>query len=389
MTRGFRQWGMLEFAAVKTDAADHRDLLLQQGKRICPVYEHLNRAYDALLGIEAMVGNLSRHEQAAQQQVAYTEPRKLFDSLGWARYSLGFVNYQRNELDAARLSFERLIDMRYLTHAAAAAQGYYGLALTYQALGNREKAGETRQEAMGWAAESGNPYLILEAYSFGARLALLQGGVPDPTPWAGLLGDEIPVMMLLQVPHLTFAQALLAEGTGAALQNAEELLMKLEQVARATHNTWRLMEITAMQAVLKEAQGERQAAWDMLVPVLAWAKPYGYIRLFTDLGPRMADLLKSLYVKGSEAAYKARILAAVPKIGHLSNISVDLTKRELEVLGLMSQGLSNKEIAAQLFLSTGSVKQYAHRIYQKLRVSNRREAVRRATDLRILAVPKD
>jgi LuxR family maltose regulon positive regulatory protein len=53
----------------------------------------------------------------------------------------------------------------------------------------------------------------------------------------------------------------------------------------------------------------------------------------------------------------------------------------------MSQGLSNKEIAAQLYLSIGSVKQYAHRIYQKLKVPNRREAVRRAIDLRILAAP--
>ncbi|KPK12204.1 MAG: hypothetical protein AMJ56_05180 [Anaerolineae bacterium SG8_19] len=346
-----------------------------------------HRAYDALLGVEAMSGDLSRHEQAAQQQVAYTEPRKLFVSLGWARYSIGFVNYQRNELDAARLSFEQLIDMRYLTHAVAAAQGYYGLALTYQALGNSKKTREIGREAMAWAVESANPFLVLEAYSFGDRLALLQGKVPEPTQWASPLGDEIPVMMLLQAPHMTFAQVLLAEGTEAALQDAEELLMRLEQAAKATHNTWRTMEITAMQAILKEAQGERQEALDLLGQVLVWAQPYEYIRLFTDLGPRMADLLKILYSQGNEAAYSAQILAAFPGDFHSPDIGVELTRRELEVLGLMSQGLSNKEIAAQLYLSIGSVKQYTHRIYQKLAVPNRREAVRRATDLRILAAP--
>ena len=348
-----------------------------------------HRAYDALLAIEVMAGNLSRHEQAARQQVAYTEPRKLFTSLGWARNSLGFINYQRNELDAARLSFEQLIDMRYLTHATAAAQGYYGLALTYQALGNHKKAREIRQEAMAWAVENGNPYLVLEAYSFGDRLALLQGEVPEPTQWAGPLGDEIPVMMLLQIPHLTLAQVLLAKGTEADLQDAEALLLNLEQAAKATHNTWRVMEITAMQAVLKEAQGERQAALDLLAPVLAWAQPFGYIRLFTDLGARMADLIENLYTQGSEADYTARLLVAFTDSGYSSNIGLDLTKRELEVLELMDQGLSNKEIAAQLILSVGSVKQYGHRIFQKLSVSNRREAVKRANDLRILPPTKN
>jgi LuxR family maltose regulon positive regulatory protein len=61
-----------------------------------------------------------------------------------------------------------------------------------------------------------------------------------------------------------------------------------------------------------------------------------------------------------------------------------LTNRELEVLDLLAQRLSNKEIAAKLFISTTTVKGHLQNIYGKLNVSKRREAIDRAVALGIL-----
>ncbi|MEM7117627.1 MAG: tetratricopeptide repeat protein [Chloroflexota bacterium] len=61
-----------------------------------------------------------------------------------------------------------------------------------------------------------------------------------------------------------------------------------------------------------------------------------------------------------------------------------LTARELEVLGLMANGRSNPEIAAQLIISVGTVKAYTNKIFSKLGVRNRVEAVTRARELAIL-----
>lgn len=61
-----------------------------------------------------------------------------------------------------------------------------------------------------------------------------------------------------------------------------------------------------------------------------------------------------------------------------------LTARELEVLGLMANGRSNPEIAAELILSVGTVKAYSNKIFSKLGVRNRVEAVTRAQELQIL-----
>jgi len=61
-----------------------------------------------------------------------------------------------------------------------------------------------------------------------------------------------------------------------------------------------------------------------------------------------------------------------------------LTERELEVLGLLAQRLSNKEIAHELSISPMTVKRHTINIYQKLLVQSRREAVATASALGIL-----
>ena len=61
-----------------------------------------------------------------------------------------------------------------------------------------------------------------------------------------------------------------------------------------------------------------------------------------------------------------------------------LTDRELEILRLIADGLSNREIAQELYLATSTVKWYNHQIYSKLQVGNRKEARGRAHALRLL-----
>jgi len=61
-----------------------------------------------------------------------------------------------------------------------------------------------------------------------------------------------------------------------------------------------------------------------------------------------------------------------------------LSNRELDVLDLLAQRLSNKEIAEKLFLSTTTVKGHMQNIYGKLNVKKRREAVEKARVLGML-----
>ena len=73
-----------------------------------------------------------------------------------------------------------------------------------------------------------------------------------------------------------------------------------------------------------------------------------------------------------------------PVLREAGELIEPLTGRELEVLELLAQRLTYKEIGAQLFIAAGTVNGHAVRIYSKLQVHNRRLAVAKARSLGIL-----
>jgi DNA-binding NarL/FixJ family response regulator len=88
----------------------------------------------------------------------------------------------------------------------------------------------------------------------------------------------------------------------------------------------------------------------------------------------IADALKELYAGGSPmSAHIARKLVNVFR--QQKNELTVLSTRENEILQLLAQGLLYKEIADQLSITTGTVSQHIHNIYEKLHVQNRTEAI--------------
>jgi len=63
---------------------------------------------------------------------------------------------------------------------------------------------------------------------------------------------------------------------------------------------------------------------------------------------------------------------------------LELSKRELEVLGLLAQGHSNQEIAAKLFVSLSTVKTHNQHLFEKLDVKRRIQAVEKAKSLNLI-----
>ena len=74
-----------------------------------------------------------------------------------------------------------------------------------------------------------------------------------------------------------------------------------------------------------------------------------------------------------------------PVSRHVSPLLEPLSDREQAILRYLPTALSNREIAAELFVTTNTVKTHLRSIYRKLDVARRREAVERARDLRLLS----
>jgi len=81
----------------------------------------------------------------------------------------------------------------------------------------------------------------------------------------------------------------------------------------------------------------------------------------------------------TEIAFLEKLPEANP-----NSLNPGISNRELEVLHLMAEGLSNQEIADRLFVSLNTIKTHSSNVYAKLEVKRRTQAIQKAKDLKII-----
>ena len=143
------------------------------------------------------------------------------------------------------------------------------------------------------------------------------------------------------------------------------------------------IEFQALQAAAMHGQGKTREALVLLQRALSRAEREGHVRVFVDVGPPMADLLRRALSQGITAGYAGELLQAFDVEPETRPTDL-LSERELEVLQLVASGLSNRGIAEQLTITVGTAKRHVSNIYAKLGVHSRVQATARARELDLL-----
>jgi LuxR family transcriptional regulator, maltose regulon positive regulatory protein len=313
-------------------------------------------------------------------------------SIAWSQFAEGWLCYQRNELEAAQDSFRRFAGISWAAHGRALVDGYTGLVLTALARGQRNEAWAHVNALSERLLERGMLALVNVARSLAQRVALA-GGSPASLDWrpdAGAVPGD-----LWEQPVLTQVRTLLAAGSPADLAQAAELLADSRAQALARYSNRRLIEVGGLQALVLCGQGHEAAALAALQEAVERAAPGGALRLLVDCGPGLIGMLQTLQATGVAPRYIQNVLVAfgspapapavpltqpgawMPAVRQETPAEV-LTNREIDVLTLLAERLSDKEIAARLVLSPVTVKKHTQRIYGKLGVHSRRAAVAQA-----------
>jgi LuxR family maltose regulon positive regulatory protein len=233
------------------------------------------------------------------------------------------------------------------------------------------------------------------------RVWVGQGRLAEAMAWAserGLAVDD-DLNYLSEIEHITLARLLIAryksEQEVYHITGAMGLLERHLQAAEAGGRTGSVIEILVLQALAHEAQGDITRALVPLERALTLAEPEGYVRIFVDEGSPMAQLLREAAAQGMMPDYTGKLLAVFeveaqkhedksylpPAVSSSQPLIEPLSQRELEVLQLIAQGLSNREISERLFLALSTVKGHNRIIFGKLQVQRRTEAVARAREL--------
>ena len=111
--------------------------------------------------------------------------------------------------------------------------------------------------------------------------------------------------------------------------------------------------------------------------------------MVVDEGAPMLELLRHARSQGNAPGYVTKLLSAtsatsVTKGSTAQPLIEPLSERELQVLRLVAAGKSNREIADELVLATGTVKKHLSNIFGKLNVQSRTQCVARARELNLL-----
>ena len=342
--------------------------------------------------------DLTAAERYAQRLLDIGKQHHLLASRGWGYLFLGSVHYWRNELSEAADHFGALVERPYGANSLATIQGHCGLAVTYMRQARADDATEVLEAAFAQAEETGGVVHLRHVQALEAYLSLLQGRKAAAAAWADQNADTLPFlpMYFMEIPTLTWVRIRIAEGRQASMTQAAAALADLHRYVAETHNTVRLIDVLALDSILHSAQRDRPAALSLLQQAVALAEPAGIVRPFVDLGPDMAALLHEAAKDVSGSDYARRLLAvfpdqgvqgatrAVAAQGQPESMIEPLTDREMDVLELLGQRLSDKEIAQLLVVSPVTVKTHLRHLFAKLQVNTRRAAVARARSLGLL-----
>ncbi|MFK7695132.1 LuxR C-terminal-related transcriptional regulator [Paenibacillus sp. HJGM_3] len=302
-----------------------------------------------------------------------------------AHLGLARVLYEWNELDAALQHGEQAVELaKQLEHTDRVVAGEVFLARLKLAHGEASGAAAILDKAEHYARRHNYSHQLPRIAAAQVLVLLRQGDVTAAARLA-YKHEELP---------LSQARVHLAKGDTAA---AVAVLARAREQAEANLLEDERLKLMVVQAVALHAHGEALKAGQVVADALTMAEPGGFIRIFVDEGMPMRSVLEEAAASTAMPEYVGKLIAeweseepsslaqSDPSLSRPAAPLIEpLSARELEVLRLIAEGLSNHEIGERLYIALTTVKGHNRIIFDKLQVKRRTEAVARAREWGLL-----
>jgi len=213
------------------------------------------------------------------------------------------------------------------------------------------------------------------------EMAIACGELEKAIAWSDKASEGADSHPFYRFLSLSPVRLLMANGKKhEALERINEWI----QIAEGAEWGYGMIYLCVLKAL---AAPDVESAVNSLSQALTIGQPEGFIRTFTDQGPALTPILREAALRGIHPEYVGEILSALAEPSGKTALPPEvepLSEREMDVLRLLAAGLTNKQIAEQLFVSISTVKSHVHHISSKLNVSNRTQAVAQARQLNLL-----
>ena len=297
---------------------------------------------------------------------------------------LGCFLYISGEYEEARIRLVQAIHLlrRSGMYAILGAPAVRTLALILAAEEKYDEADQLLNEMKDQAGPSGLQAAMHSINYTRAELSLIKGNWEEALLWLGTLGlpENLPEEIHYSGLYLLAARVWTAAGK---YQKTDDLLEKLEADIRPAGDRLKLANILAIKSLNQYLNGKSETAVKSFEEALDLAAPLDYTLPFqpaTEYKPlilkfqhKVTDFTRKLLrEKQYDRTQSQKLLVEEP------------SEREMELLRLVSTGMSNQDISSQLYISVGTVKWHLNNIYGKLGVRSRTQAAAAARELGLL-----
>lgn len=369
-----------------------------------------------------LLGNRPAAAEACQQAIGFSQKSGSVFSRILATTTLGNIQRMDNLLYQAAEKYQSVMELACDNPIPNTGQVLLNLAEIYYEwndLETAERYGMQSQELMRQHAQLVDRFILGDVFI--ARLQLARGDIGGAS---AILAEtersarqknfllRLPdvaafqVLVLIQQDQLAKAEQLarqydllLCQARVLIAQNdpsaALVLVVPLRHQMESRGWADELLKTMVIQAIALHLCGKKEQAEHVLGEALVLAEPGGFLRTFLDEGDAMRSLIEGFsrnrdhpmsgYARKILAAFAQKVPVSQSEVSNQKSTWVEsLSQRELKILQLIAQGLSNGEISERLFLALSTVKGHNRNIFDKLQVQSRTEAVARARELGLL-----
>ena len=343
----------------------------------------------SLVYMKLLEGDLYTAEQITKQIEELSVDLNNNFYVAWYEFFMGYIALQQFRINEALSHYRNSLKLIYMLNTHAPIDAFAGVLITLNLTDNNADFEKINSELTTFVYEWSNPAYNTIAYSLKAHLALLNNNLQQAYKEfkkVDLAFNTKTIIFNIEVPNITYCKLLLTENTIQKTNKAINKLIELKDFVVKLNNIPQTIEILILLSHAYYKNENLIKALDNLTKAVILAEKGHIIYPFVEQAKITNVLLQKITSNNKNVTeFISLLITSISTNNNIIKIE-DLSNRELDVINLLAQRLSNQDIADKLFISTSTVKRHTINIYRKFGVNKRQKAVEKAIKLNLIKI---